>query len=224
MVGVWWGDPLRMKTAPSPEDGRQGEADEDRWSIPGEGTCSISEPIDIDRLRARDEALLKQLVRQISPRMLAAIRPYARDDDDADDLLQDSWIRVMDQLDNFRQNGSFPAWAIAVAKNVARTARRRRERTGEQRAAPESTEEVLDRGPNPEEELLSNERRKLLSSALARLPDRERDIMVLRFIEGRSTTEAAASIGVRVRSARAMQRRAIHRLRSMFDLMEKLMH
>ncbi|MYA40313.1 MAG: sigma-70 family RNA polymerase sigma factor [Gemmatimonadetes bacterium] len=140
--------------------------------------------------------MLKQLVRQISPRMLEAIRPYARDNDDADDLLQESWLRVMDQLDNFKHNGSFPAWAIAVAKNVARTARRRRERTGEQRAAPESTEEVLDRGPNPEEELLFNEQRELLNSALARLPDRERDIVVLRFIEGRSTAEAAARIGV----------------------------
>lgn len=210
--------------APSPEDGRQGEADEDRWRIPGEGTCSISEPIDMDRLHARDEALLKQLVRQISPRMLAAIRPYARDDGDAEDLLQDSWLRVMDQLDNFKQNGSFPAWAIAVAKNVARTARRRRERTREQRAAQESVEEVLDRGPNPEEELLSNERRELLNSALARLPDRERDIVVLRIIEGRSTADAAARIGVGVRSVRALQRRAIHRLRSMFDVMDKLMH
>lgn len=178
----------------------------------------------MDRLRARDEALLKQLVRQISPRMLAAIRPYARDDGDADDLLQDSWLRVMDQLDNFKRNGSFPAWAIAVAKNVARTARRRRERTGEQRAAPESVEEVLDRGPNPEEELLSNERRELLNSALARLPDRERDIMVLRFSEGRSTAEAATRSGVGIRSVRAIQRRAIHRLLSMFDVMDKLMH
>ncbi|MYJ12660.1 MAG: sigma-70 family RNA polymerase sigma factor [Gemmatimonadetes bacterium] len=191
--------------------------------MPGEGTCSISEPIDIDRLRARDEALLKQLVRQISPRMLEAIRPYARDNDDADDLLQDSWLRVMDQLDNFKQNGSFPAWAIAVAENVARTARRRRERTAEQRAAPDSVEEVLDRGPNPEEELLFNEQRELLNSALARLPDRERDIVVLRFIEGRSTAEAAAETGVSVRSVRAIQRRAIHRLLSMFDVMDKIM-
>lgn len=223
MVGVWWGDPLRMKTAPSPEDGRQGEADEDRWSIPGEGTGSISEPIDIDRLRARDPELLQKLVREISPRMLAAIRPCARDDDDADDLLQDSWIRVMEQLDNFKRNGSFPAWAIAVAKNVARTVQRRRERTGEQRTAPESAEEVLDRGPNPEEELASQEVREHLNAALARLPDRERDMMVLRLIEGRSTADAAARIGVTVRSARAIQRRAMHRLRSMSDLLEKLM-
>ena len=215
---------LGIETAPSPEDGRQGEADEERGSIPGEGTCSISEPIDFDRLRARDEALLKQLVREIGPRMLAAIRRYARDDDDAEDLLQDSWMTVMDQLDNFKRGGSFPTWAIAVAKNVARMARRRRKRTGDQRAAPESAEEILDGRPNPEEESVGNELRELLHSALARLPDRERDMLVLRIHEGRSTPEAAAALGVGVRSARNIQRRAIHRLRSMSDVMEKLKH
>ena len=156
--------------------------------------------------------------------MLAAIRPYARDDDEADDLLQDSWLKVMEQLDHFKRNGSFAAWAIAVSKNVARTVRRRRERAGEQRAAPESAEGVMDRGPNPEEELASQEVRELLNAALARLPDRERDMMVLRLIEERSTADAAACIGVTVRSARDIQRRAIHRLRSMSDVMEKLMN
>ena len=154
--------------------------------------------------------------------MLAALRPYARDDDDLNDLLQECWIRVMKQLDNFKQNGSFAAWAIAVGKNVGRTIQRRRRRAGEQRAAPESAEEILDRGPNPEEALVFRELRELLDSALARLPDRERDMLVLRLVEGRSTAEAAAEIGVSVRSARNLQRRAIHRLRSMSDLVEKL--
>jgi len=163
-------------------------------------------------------------VQQISPRMRAAIRRYARDDDDADDLLQDCWVQVIVQLENFKRNGSFPAWAIAVGKNVGRMARRRRQRTREQRAAPDSSEAVLDRRPNPEEQLVSNEIGELLSSALARLPDRERDMMVLRFIEDRSTADAAAQIGVTVRSARTIQRRAIHRLRSMSDVMEQLLH
>ena len=163
-------------------------------------------------------------MQQISPRMRVAIRPYARDDDDADDLLQDCWVQVIDQLDNFKRNGSFPAWAIAVGKNVGRMALRRRQRAGEQRAAPESSEAVLDPGPNPEEQLVSSEMGELLNSALARLPDRERDMMVLRFVEDLSTADAAARIGVNARSARAIQRRAVHRLRSMSDVMEKLLH
>ena len=183
----------------------------------------ISEPIDIDRLHARDPALLEELVQQISPRMLAAIRRYARDDDDAHDLLQECWVQVMEQLDNFKRNGSFAAWAIAVGKNVGRTELRRRERTGEQRAAPESSDEVLDRGPNPEEVLIMNELRELLNSALARLPDRERDMIVLRLIEERSTADAAARIGVSVRSGRAIQLRALYRLQNMSDVMEELM-
>ena len=79
-----------------------------------------TEPVDLERLRARDPHLLTTLVREMSPRMLAVIYSYARDDDHADDLLQESWVEILKRLDGFKGRGSFAGWAIKVSRNVCR--------------------------------------------------------------------------------------------------------
>lgn len=70
-------------------------------------TGRVANPIDLTRLRARDPELLKHLIEKYSPRIWVAIRPFARDDDHADDLLQECWIRIVERVDRFSQRGSF---------------------------------------------------------------------------------------------------------------------
>ena len=99
---------------------------------PARGRRSIDDSIDLARLHARDRKLLTTLVRDLSPRIRAATRRYARSDEDAHELLQDCWVQILDRLDAFKHRGSFTAWAIAVSRNVGRT-RLRRSRRGRKR-------------------------------------------------------------------------------------------
>ncbi|MXX55922.1 MAG: sigma-70 family RNA polymerase sigma factor [Gemmatimonadetes bacterium] len=159
--------------------------------------------------------MLDQLVRDLSPRIQVAIRPYALDDDDVNDILQECWIRILNRLDSFRRDGSFAAWAITVSKNVARKAWRKRKRVEAAAALLKHGSQTADHVPDPEEVLSLQLQRRILSEALARLPDRERDVVVLRLLEGRSAADTAAALGMSVRAARAALDRAMHRLRGM---------
>lgn len=75
---------------------------------------------DRELFRKGDPALFRQLVHDISPRMLGMIRCYAWNDDDADELLQESWLQIYRKRAKFSGKGSFLGWALAVTRNVCR--------------------------------------------------------------------------------------------------------
>lgn len=178
----------------------------------------IGDSIDLARLHARDCTLLTELIRELSPRIWVAIRRYARDDDDADDLLQDCWIRIMERLEAFKHRGSFAAWAIAVSRNVCRSKLRQRRRAVARTMVLQDVAAVSGDPPDPLEELRLNREREVLYGALGKLPDRERDAIVLRVMEGRDTEETATILNVAPATVRSLLQRGMYRLRKMQEL------
>ena len=172
-------------------------------------------PIDLARLRARDPALLESLVRELSPRLLAVIRGYARDDNEADDLLQESWIRILERLDSYKALGSFAGWAAMVTRNVCRTSLRRRATVDRVEVAIENVGELPDGTPEEEQPAAQLRLRTALFKALDGLPDRERQAIVLRVIEERSPDEVADILGVSQETVRSLVRRGLDRMRRM---------
>ncbi len=164
--------------------------------------------IDLARLHGRDPELLRELIREVTPSIRAAVRSYATDDD-LDDLVQECWIRIMDKLDRFRRDGSFRAWAVVVSRNYCRQQWKQRKRAIEtvplDRDAP-STE------PNPEEALHQDQVRTALHEALGRLSQRERDAVVMKLVDGRSTSYIASELGVGESVARKIVHRASYKL------------
>ena len=175
----------------------------------------IGDSIDLARLHARDPLLLTQLVQELSPRIWVAIRHYARDDDDADDMLQDCWTRILERLEAFRHRTSFTAWAITVSRNVCRTKLRRARREGMRTVALEDVAEVSVDRPDSLEELQLRREREIIYGALGKLPDGERDAIVLRVLEGRDTEEAAEILGLAQATVRSLLQRGLRRLRRM---------
>ena len=171
--------------------------------------------IDLARLHSRDPALLTQLVRDLSPRIWVAIRRYARDDDDADDLLQDCWVQILERMDSFKRRGPFAAWAIAVSNNVCRMKLRREKLARSSAVALEDIPEIPDSGLDPLGELRARRERHAIYRALGKLPDRERDAIVLRVLEGRDTRETATILGVAPATVRSLLQRGMYRLRRM---------
>lgn len=143
------------------------------------------------------------------------VRQYARDDDHADDLLQDCWQTILERLHRYSGRGSFAGWAIAVSRNVCRMRLRQAKRASARETILEGPGTVLDSAPNPDEELELRERREVLYRAIGQLPDREREAVVLRMLEERSTAETARAMGVSRSVARSLVQRAVYRMRRM---------
>ena len=158
------------------------------------------------------------------------IRHYARDDDHADDLLQDCWVHILERVHRFKGGGSFTAWAISVSKNVCRMHLRRKSREGVPHVALESVEHLVSRDLDLTEaedvptaaESLQRLRQQAIYKALGRLPDRERDVVVLRLVEERDTSETAAILRVSEPAVRSILLRGLTRLRRMKEVRELL--
>lgn len=191
---------------------------------------AIADPIDLERLHAHDPVLLTEIVREVSPRIWMAIRHFARDDDHADDLLQDCWVRILQRMHRFKGRGSFTAWAIAVSKNVCRMHLRRKSREGVMKVAFESVENLISRERDLSEtedlpttaESLQQLRQQAVYKALGRLPDIERNAIVLRLLEGRDTAETARVLRVSEAAVRASLLRGVNRLKRMKEVRELL--
>ena len=182
---------------------------------PSRTRTPMTSPIDLARLRARDSELLTALVRELSPQLLAVIQGYARDDDHADELLQECWVHILERLDSYRARGPFAGWAVAVSRSVCGSSLRRDRREDRGKVGMDELVYLPGDAPDPQERLTQRRLRKALFKALSKLPDREREAIVLRVLEGRSTAEAADALGVSRRAVGDLVERGLYRIRRM---------
>ena len=175
---------------------------------------------DLERFREGDTALFRQLVREASPRMLALIRSYVSDDDEADELLQESWVRIYRKRTRFSGKGSFVGWALAVCRNVCRMSLRGG--TGVVRVSLQHHADIRDGADGPAEQLARRRRAKALYEALAKLTKRERQAIVLRLLEGRRTAEVAKLLGIKEVSVRSLIHRGLGKLRRAKNLKQTI--
>ena len=178
--------------------------------------------VDPEVVRAcqRGEAgALDALVRATYADVYALAYRLVRDRDEAADVTQEVFVRVMRSVVGFRGESAFGTWLHRVTVNTALTALRKRSR----RALPgreafgmpgdESTG-VVDTDAGPEERA---ERAELLAraeAAVAALPESSRTIVVLRDVEGLSTAEVAAATGLSETAVKVRLFRARERLRA----------
>jgi len=149
---------------------------------------------------------------------------YVRDSADADEAVQDAFVKAYTHLGTFREELPFEVWFTRILINGCLDrikAKRRRERwiarptidsNGEER---DPAENLPSRSPSPEARLLHNERRQRLKKAMVQLPERQRLVFVLSHFEGRTSREVSAVTGLNESTVRVHLFRAIRRLRSL---------
>ena len=137
---------------------------------------------------------------------------FLADSTEAEDLCQDAMVKLMDNLPQWRRERPYRAWRNSIVSNLCRDRLRRRNvrRRAERRAAEEPSPERL---PRPEAAAEQGELRTLLTEALLALPEREREVFVLRDLEGVATSEVADSLGIQASSVRSLLTLARRRLR-----------
>ena len=148
---------------------------------------------------------------------------YLRDAAEADEAVQDAFVKSYSHLASFREELPFEVWFTRILINGCLDrikARTRRERwiapmpdaTGSER---DFTERVPASGPTPEDQLLARERRQKLAAALAKLPARQRSVFLLSHYEGCTSREVSAVTGLNESTVRVHLFRAIRKLRTL---------
>ena len=143
-------------------------------------------------------AMFELLMRRYNERVYRAARSIVRDEQEAEDVMQEAYVNAFTHLRQFNGSAQFSTWLLRIAINesLARVRRRRRyEAFDDERSSVES---FMSGNPseNPERQAFTGELRSLLEWAIDTLPDGMREVFVLRDVEGLSTSEVADALNV----------------------------
>lgn len=176
----------------------------------------------VRRVRAGETALFEVLMRRYNQRLYRVARTILGSEIEAEDVMQDAYVRAFEHLDQFAGRALFSTWLTKIVVHEASARRRRavRVRTfdpllrGTQSAEARSRMSIAD----PESRLFDREVRLLVERGLDALPEEYRAVFVLREIEEMDTAEASDALGVseevvrtRLLRARAMLRKDLYR-------------
>ena len=148
---------------------------------------------------------------------------YLRDAAEADEAVQDAFVKAYQHLGSFREELPFDVWFTRILINGCLDrikARTRRERwlvsmPESSPAQPDFAERMASGGPSPEAQLLARERRQQVAAALAKLPERQRSVFMLSHYEGCTSREVSALTGLNESTVRVHLFRAIRKLRTL---------
>lgn len=162
----------------------------------------------VARVLDGDRACFELLMRRYNQRLFRTVRGIVSDDDEAEDVVQDTYVRAYEHLHRFEGTARFSTWLTRIAIREAMARQRRRGRA--------LLDDGLDRqvapgGPAGEDRASVEELRSVLTSAVDALPEELRCVFMLRAVEGLDTRETAeclqlseANVKVRLHRARAM--------------------
>jgi RNA polymerase sigma factor (sigma-70 family) len=134
--------------------------------------------------------------------------------DDADDIVQEALVKAYRQLSRYRGESGFRPWLLAIVANETRNlhrSRRRRDGLALRAAAREDPEPA---GGDPADSAVAHERRRHLVEHLRRLGDRDREVLVCRFLLDLSEAETADALGLPKGTVKSRTSRALAKLRA----------
>lgn len=179
-------------------------------SAPAQSTTRSDEVL-LRGCLARDDGAVRELTQRYNQRLFRIARGIVRHDADAEDVVQDTYVRAFTHLEHFRGDSSVGTWLVRIAMNEALGRLRRQRPTAELNDATTSSA-----SPGPETLMAQRELRTMLEHAIDDLPDHFRHVFVARVVEGLSVEETAElfhlkpeTVKTRVHRARRALRRTI---------------
>jgi RNA polymerase sigma-70 factor (ECF subfamily) len=144
-----------------------------------------------------------------------ALNCCGRDRREAEDVLQTTYLKILDGRARFDGRSAFRTWLFAVIRRTAADRWRRRVLQSLRFVPLDAFLDASAGDPGPDERVQGGELRALLERALGRLPRRQREIVLLVFYHGHTIAAAAAVLGIGVGSARTHYARGKARLRAL---------
>lgn len=175
------------------------------------------------RLRRGDPEAFEEVLRQYQHRLYRYLVRLARDPALAEDLFQQTWVRVVERIRQYDPQRNFEAWLFSVARNLTMDHFRR--------YRPESLDEPLlgdpsgrtreallaDEGPSALDHVLQQERTEKLGEALDRLAWIYREVLTLRFEEEMKIEEIAETLNVPLSTVKTRLRRGLEQVRELLS-------
>jgi RNA polymerase sigma-70 factor, ECF subfamily len=209
--------------SPSGPGSPQGSA-RSRWQDPDtpdpERLRTLSDDELVERARGRNLAAFEELVSRHEERLYRVAMRLVRNENDAQEVLQDALLSAWQNLDSFAGRAQFGTWIYRVTVNGALMllrSRRRRPTVSVEDLEPQALDQAVDESQassgsdwskRPDEQLQSGELKSHIEVALDGLPEILRLVFLLRDVEGLSTEETAEVLNVTVPTVKTRLHRA----------------
>jgi len=176
------------------------------------------------RVKEKDEAAIRLVIRQNNRRLFRIARSIVRDDGEAEDVVQESYLRAFTHISEFRGEASLSTWLSRIVMNEA-LGRLRHDRAIPKSVSMESsdiTERVIpfplaSKYPDPEKHLAQDQIRRLLEKAIDNLPDEFRVVLTARAVEEMSIEETAELLNLKPETVKTRLHRARRLLRAALE-------
>ena len=166
-------------------------------SPPASGNAEQTDEDVIRQVLEGETAVFELLMRRYNERVYRAARSIVRDEQEAEDVMQQAFVNAFTHLRQFTGAARFSTWLtrIAINESLARVRRRGKYEAYDDELS--HAEPFMSRtSEDPERQAFTGELRGLLEWAIDTLPDGMREVFVLREVEGLSTAEVAECLGV----------------------------
>jgi RNA polymerase sigma-70 factor (ECF subfamily) len=184
---------------------------------PTRATRDAEDAIVMARIREGDDSALAVLYDRYSTLALGMALKIVRDQSEAEDVVHDAFIAVVERVDQFRPDrGSLVAWLVTMVRNLALDRARRRTRRA-QILDEELRHEPPQPVPDPEQISWSEREREAVRGAMSKLSASQRETLEIAFFEGLSYPEIAARENVALGTVKSRAARALGALRAALD-------
>ncbi|MGE5325235.1 MAG: RNA polymerase sigma factor [Actinomycetota bacterium] len=180
------------------------------WGVP------VSVEDDLTRLRKGDLDALAALIEQYQGRLYRYLVRLLREPSTAEDLFQQTWLRVAERIKSYDPKRSFENWLFTVARNLAFDHLRRYQPESLDEPLPSGEsrlEKLAAEGPGAAESVMAHERSAQLAAALELLPVVYREVLSLRFEEDLKLEEISDLLQIPLSTVKSRLRRALADLR-----------
>ena len=173
----------------------------------------------VSRARAGDPDAFRLLVERNSQTIFRLAYRMTANEHDADDVVQEAFLRAYRQIDSFEERANFGTWLHRIAVNCALDLLRSRSRIDRRYGGDPQEAEMTAASSDPQQDrlLLSAELRDQVAAAMERLSGNERTAFVLRHFEGMPVEEIGKTLGIQVNAAKHTIFRAVRKLRQSLE-------
>ena len=179
----------------------------------------------VARARTREEAAIRTIIQRYNRRLYRIARGILRDDSEAEDAVQDTYLKAFLHLGDFRGEASIGTWLCRIAMNEALERLRRRRPMLELNAMADTEHVGADvismplksAGPDPEQATAQHQIKRLLEREIDQLPDEFRMVVIARVVEEMSVEDTAALLSIEPATVKTRLHRARDRLRTAME-------
>jgi RNA polymerase sigma-70 factor (ECF subfamily) len=190
---------------------------------------NIDDAVLVEQCRQGDSEATERLILKYQNRIYNAILRICANPDDAAELTQDTFVKVIENIDKFKGRSSFYTWAFRIGVNLTLNYCQRKVRIGFRSLDAEDNEDngqakqVLkefladDSSPNPAVVAANKELGEIVVDALMKLREEQRVVVVLRDIEGMNYAQIAEVLDIELGTVRSRLSRARSNLREIIE-------